>query len=48
MYPGFIMTINMIRDPFAKLIKHFIPVMMLDMLIMMTFQMRIEKLIDRL
>ena len=48
MYPGFIITFGMSRDPFAKLVKHIIPVMMLDFLIMMTFQLRIDKLIDRL
>ena len=37
MYPGFIITFGMNRDPFAKLVKHIIPVMMLDLLTMMTF-----------
>ena len=47
MYPGFILNITCIRDPFSKIVKHLYPCFILNVLVLMVYQLDPQKIADR-
>ena len=47
MYPGFILNLACIRDPFSKIVKHLYPCMAINILVLMVYQLKPHKISDR-
>jgi len=47
MYPGFILNIATVRDPFSKIVKHLYPCVILNICVICVFQLNAHKIADR-